>query len=381
MEKIDLRKLYKTQISLTEWLEKAGLEDVEAMRIEDNDKRERMKILHEAIGLPFDRPVQFTASEVADRTAAFEEYLAEHGGELCAMRLIPLDPSLPKLRMRGQTVREALGWFSEQGVDPVKYRVDFVPHPRDHAWSTIFVVNDHGIFGEVIAGSLNQLSQGFHDEGTPIPFAYDFREWRMGAADQGVLAHLQKAIAMLHVKDGSVRDKLSSELDAGFSRQYLRGYFETTESREFGIWFVDYNRMLGDVYADFGGALPATNAGAAVGARTPVVRGACGSPGRATGPVRVVAADAITASGFEGGDVLVCKMTTPEYIPHMRKASAIITEYGGILCHATIVARELGKPCIVGAKGATTILKDGDKVEADASGGVVYLLNEDGTRS
>ena len=71
------------------------------------------------------------------------------------------------------------------------------------------------------------------------------------------------------------------------------------------------------------------------------------------------------------GDILVTHMTTPEYVPGMRVASAIITDEGGITCHAAIVSRELNKPCIIGTKVATKVLKDGDLVEVDTNNGVI----------
>ncbi len=60
----------------------------------------------------------------------------------------------------------------------------------------------------------------------------------------------------------------------------------------------------------------------------------------------------------------------------MKKAAAIISEHGGAICHAAITSRELKTPCIVGVKGATKILKDGDLVEVDADNGVVRIIKE-----
>jgi pyruvate,water dikinase len=67
-------------------------------------------------------------------------------------------------------------------------------------------------------------------------------------------------------------------------------------------------------------------------------------------------------------------MTDPNYVPLMKKASAIITDAGGILCHAAIVSRELKIPCIIGTKNATFALKDGDRVEVDAEKGTITRL-------
>ncbi len=77
---------------------------------------------------------------------------------------------------------------------------------------------------------------------------------------------------------------------------------------------------------------------------------------------------------FNEGDVLVTGMTSPDFFPLMKRAAAIVTDLGGITCHAAILARELGKPCIVGTEIATNVLKDGELVEVDADNGVVRRL-------
>lgn len=74
------------------------------------------------------------------------------------------------------------------------------------------------------------------------------------------------------------------------------------------------------------------------------------------------------------GDILVTPMTTPDYLSALKKAAAFVTDEGGLTCHAAIVARELGIPCIIGTKIATKVLKDGDLVEVDAEKGIVKKL-------
>ncbi|MCX6744473.1 MAG: PEP-utilizing enzyme [Candidatus Parcubacteria bacterium] len=74
------------------------------------------------------------------------------------------------------------------------------------------------------------------------------------------------------------------------------------------------------------------------------------------------------------GDILVSPMTRPEHIAAIRKAAAIVTDDGGITCHAAIVARELNIPCIIGTRIATHVLKDGDIVEVDANQGIVKII-------
>jgi phosphohistidine swiveling domain-containing protein len=77
---------------------------------------------------------------------------------------------------------------------------------------------------------------------------------------------------------------------------------------------------------------------------------------------------------FKDGEILVTSMTTPEYVPIMKMAAAIVTDEGGISCHAAIVSRELKIPCVIGTKNATKILKTGDMVEVDAEKGIVRKL-------
>ncbi|MEW6408479.1 MAG: PEP-utilizing enzyme [Patescibacteria group bacterium] len=74
------------------------------------------------------------------------------------------------------------------------------------------------------------------------------------------------------------------------------------------------------------------------------------------------------------GDILVSIATDPDIVPAMKKASAIVTEQGGVTSHAAIVSREMRIPCVIGTKIATKVLRDGDLVEVDATKGLVRKL-------
>jgi len=78
---------------------------------------------------------------------------------------------------------------------------------------------------------------------------------------------------------------------------------------------------------------------------------------------------------FNEGDILVTKMSTPDFLPIMQKAAAFITEIGGVTSHAAIVARELNKPCIIGVKNITKLLRNGDYVKVDANRGEIILID------
>lgn len=95
-------------------------------------------------------------------------------------------------------------------------------------------------------------------------------------------------------------------------------------------------------------------------------RGLTASTGKATGKVKIVKS-AKEIDKVEEGDILVAVMTRPDYLPAMKKAAAIVTDEGGVTCHAAIVSRELGKPCIIGTKIATQVLKDDQTVEVNAN--------------
>ena len=101
--------------------------------------------------------------------------------------------------------------------------------------------------------------------------------------------------------------------------------------------------------------------------------GLAASPGVVLGRVRVVPSPKDCASLVKG-EILVAGMTTPSYALAIRKASGIITDEGGITCHASIVSREMGIPCIVGTKNATKVLKTGDLVELDGEAGSVRRI-------
>jgi pyruvate,water dikinase len=102
-----------------------------------------------------------------------------------------------------------------------------------------------------------------------------------------------------------------------------------------------------------------------------LLRGLAASSGRASGAVRVLLNPG-QAAELQAGEVLVAPMTSPDWVPAMRRAAALITDGGGMTCHAAIVSRELRVPCVVGARTATSTLHDGDLVTVDGSTGEVF---------
>lgn len=107
-------------------------------------------------------------------------------------------------------------------------------------------------------------------------------------------------------------------------------------------------------------------------AETPILTGSPASPGIGSGPVKVLKSPK-EINKVKVGDILVAEMTSPDFVPAMKKASAIVTNKGGVTSHAAIVSRELGIPCVVGTKEATIKLKDDVVVSVDGAKGLIYL--------
>ncbi len=117
----------------------------------------------------------------------------------------------------------------------------------------------------------------------------------------------------------------------------------------------------------------ATNesAGAAASSEDIIATGLGASPGLATGRV-IIYDTSMSLDSVKEGDVLVTEMTMPDMVPAMSRAAAIVTDEGGMTCHAAIISRELGTPCVVGTGNATEILKDGMEITVDGTTGTVY---------
>ncbi|MFA4941033.1 MAG: PEP-utilizing enzyme [Patescibacteria group bacterium] len=105
------------------------------------------------------------------------------------------------------------------------------------------------------------------------------------------------------------------------------------------------------------------------------LKGTIANKGKAIGRV-VVCKGIMDLKKVKAGDILVASMTRPEFVPILKKVRGIITDEGGLTCHAAIISRELDIPCIVGTKISTKVLKDGDRVDVDANKGVITILNK-----
>ncbi|MBI2047584.1 MAG: hypothetical protein HYT27_00435, partial [Parcubacteria group bacterium] len=168
-----------------------------------------------------------------------------------------------------------------------------------------------------------------------------------------------KFISLSEAYDFLLHDKLPNEVDI---RKRLDGFV-------FGAQGIEFTSV--DNYAENEGyKVKRVESG-----EDKIIKGNIAYPGIVRGRARIVVSKE-KIGVVEEGDVLITAMTTPEFMPALKKAVAFVTDEGGITSHAAIVSRELKKPCIIGTKIATQVLKDGDLVEVDADRGVVRILEK-----
>ncbi len=354
------------QPSITEWFAAIGDEAASsAFREEDNRKVDRLEILYQEIGVPYERPEMFEARDLFTPHPEFQKILDERGDELCAIRLTPKRADLPKLRQRGKTIRDCYKhWLLKQDVNPDDYQAYLCPHSETLRWSAIIVIKPDVLFGEMIRGMHSQLTHG-ETKDTLYQFRYDFQEWQWSEKNEEAHKQLERMLALLRVSD-EAKPHVIEKLQSTFTHDMLEGYFEFTIWPNDRVYVIDYNRMLPRYFEapvfsrieDTKDSLSGTPAFRAI----------------ATGRVRIVEADTVAQSRFNDGDILVTDNTDVRFLPFMKQAAAIVTNRGGILSHAAIVSRELRIPCIIGTKIATRVLKDGDEVEVDAEKGIVKIL-------
>ena len=106
-----------------------------------------------------------------------------------------------------------------------------------------------------------------------------------------------------------------------------------------------------------------------------LIKGGVANKGKIKGRARIITGSG-DAKEMKSGEILVASMTRPDFVIAIKRAAAIVTDEGGVACHAAIIAREMNKPCIIGTKIATKVIKNGDLIEVDANLGVVRIIEK-----
>ncbi len=206
------------------------------------------------------------------------------------------------------------------------------------------------------------------------------QEWMLtresGSGDTGDLSVLKKESIPVSAEKQEAQkitdEQIMQLTDLALAIEKHYGQPEDTEwALEGGKIYMVQSRpvtTLGDKKEE---SVTEENSGADNGSHAVIIKGQAASVGMASGPVKIIHSPS-EIDKIKEGDVLVTEMTTPDFVPAMKRAAGIITDAGGRTCHAAIVSRELGIPCVVGTGTATTTLKDGQIVTVDGKGGNVY---------
>ena len=242
-------------------------------------------------------------------------------------------------------------------VDPDRYTVDKASlkiinkEVKKQSWQ--IVTNAKGGDRHAVVPAKLQESQKLTDEeilelsklGVEIEKHYGKPQDTEWAIDNGKVYFVQsRPITTLGKSGGGMRDE-------GVSPQTASSVPPTKQMADPGIFNNDKNLEAGRAEV--------------------LLKGAAASLGVAFGPVKIIHKPS-EIDKIERGDVLVTEMTTPDYVPAMRRAVAIVTDTGGRTCHAAIVSRELGIPCVVGTGKATSTLTTGQIITVDGAKGLVY---------
>lgn len=368
---MDDLKLVKKEISLAEQLKKVGDKNADELKAEDHNRISRLERLAEVMKINIPQHMEFAFNEIINVSDNFGEYFQTNADIEHSVQLYPVDENLPKLRTR-DSLKGLVKWIKDQKIDYQKYKAVFKLRNQETGWSSVFVVNQKGVFGEMFKGtSFTLITLGkYKDEIEPIRFVFDFDNWQLSIEDNEAQEHLEMIVDQLKVSNKDVQKKLDKELHAVFANDYLCGYFETVSAEDGPPVFKDYSRVLGEMYKDF--EIKVGSDGHK--SQDQILKGMSASPGNVKGKVRIIKPEEIYQVKLSADEVLVSETTNTEYLTLMKQAVAIVTDKGGILCHAAIVSRELEKPCVVATKEATSKLKDGDMVEVNADSGLVTLL-------
>ena len=365
--------------SLINWLKLLGArEGLLRESVEyDTKKTERLRFLHEVMGLPMPATDFIAGADFDMRNEVVRRVMRTRGGlnrRFC-FRVAPLPAytaRYPVVKKYGLTFPEFAKRFARLPFDPSKTVIRVTDYGDKVSFAAIVIVGKEGIIGEVCQGTLYHLTYA-RKPTRGVMIAQFFRRFNGPLVTRTANASLKrlaaKIVNYLHVPNARVRSTLRR---AGFTlrHNFLSGYFEYVQFPSRRGVFTDINnkRLTTNL------SIPAAMKALALDEHGSDLRGMPIAPrlGTITGVVQVITDR--TLKKFVPGNILACSRTDARYLPLMRTAKAVVTDHGGITSHPAIIARELGVPCIVGAKDATRLLRSGQKVRIDMTNGSIVKL-------
>ncbi|WP_414637775.1 phosphoenolpyruvate synthase [Actinomycetospora sp.] len=295
------------------------------------------------------------------------------GGDAVVARVVDCWASLFGARAvayrasRGLDTEPAIAVVVQVMVPADRAGVCFTADPRTGDRTTVVVEAVLGQGETVVGGAVEPDTYELATDGPGGP---QLRAMRIGRQDHEVVAGpdgRDRTVALGPERAGAQVLTVAEIEDVATTALAVAAHYGRPQDVEWAfadekLWLVQARPVT------TGGA----DAAAGVSGGEVVLRGIPASPGRVTGPVRVLRqpSDGVRLAA---GEVLVAPLTNPDWLPAMRRAAAVVTEAGGATCHAAIAARELGLPGVVGTGDATTVLHDGQVVTVDGSSGEVAV--------
>ncbi len=354
----------KEVASITEWMNDVGVKNIKKLRQEDSTKRTRLSILNCELGLPFLKAENISLLDIINNSKKFIRMVSKNKKNRFLFKLSPIKTKLPKLRVRGIGLATGQHWVKRQEINPNDYNLEIVPIEKHPDVATIFCINDSGIWGEAINGSIWHFSHGSCKK-LPTIFFYNYQHWFFSSKNEKIEKFIKNATKKLLVKSTTTRKKIIKKVDVNFTKSnYIKGYFEVTQNKLGDMHFVDFNRQLFKILQ---------KAVVTISSGLHCLRGICIGPGKVTGKVVVINNPHLKRL-INKTDIIVCKNASFDFLSHLKKAGGIITEHGAILSHAAIACREMRKPFVAHVYNATKKLKNGDTIDLNADLGIVKLI-------
>lgn len=261
---------------------------------------------------------------------------------------------------QAQEVREspAMAVIVQQMVDSDRSGVAFTANPTTGAQDEMLVEASYGLGESVVSGAVEPDTYTIRKTDAQLTHV------DIGRKTHKIVRDVQGRQARVEVGPAEADQRVLSDTEVADLAKLLiqvEQHYGSPQDVEWAI--VDDTWWLVQ-------ARPITTRGRSPRAGSVLVSGLGASFGTAAGAARIMHSPA-EAGDLQSGEVLVAPMTAPDWLPAIRKAAALVTDSGGMTCHAAIVARELGLPCVVGARTATTTLHNGVRVTVDGAKGTV----------
>jgi len=255
-------------------------------------------------------------------------------------------------------------------VNSDKAGVMFSVNPATNNANEIVIEGAFGLGEAVVSGTVNP-DVYIIDKATNNVMKAEIKEQKIKIIrDPKTGKNITKKLSPKEEKERVLNDKELYEL-ARLAKKIEKHYAKPQDME----WAIEKDKVYivqARAVTTFKPAKPAKKAVAVAKEEKDIlVKGETASPGIASGKVKIVL-KMEDLDKVKKGDVLVTTMTTPDMVPGMQRAAAIVTDEGGLTCHAAIVSREMGTPCVVGTGNATKILKEGDIITVNATHGNVY---------